>query len=84
MSKKHVAKRVVLGEGEVVGHKHILQSEEDILVEQTNSCIKYLLKGTGVLTHDEHDRIVHTPGKFRSYHQVELNPLDGTVSIVFD
>lgn len=77
-------KRLVLGEGETIGHKHVLESEKEIEYEQTPDHIKYMLAELGVLTHDEHDRIVMTPGVYRSYNQVEFNPMDGTVNRVFD
>lgn len=78
------AKRIVLGEGEIVGHKHILESAKDISYEQTDSSITFMLNSMGILTHDEHDRMVFQPGTYRSYNQVEFNPFDGTVQRVFD
>lgn len=78
------AKRIVLGEGEIVGHKHILESEKDIVFEQTDDSIKFMLNSMGVLTHDEHDRMVFGPGSYVSYNQVEFNPFDNTVQRVFD
>jgi hypothetical protein len=82
MKKK--TKRLCLGEGEAIGHKHILESSKDISYEQTSNSIKFMLKGMGILTHDEHDRMVFEAGNYRSYNQVEFNPLDMTVSRVFD
>lgn len=78
------AKRIVLGEGEIVGHKHILESDKDIEFTQTEDSITFMLNAMGILTHDEHDRMVFEPGEYRSYNQVELNPFDNTVSRVFD
>ncbi len=78
------AKRIVLGEGEVVGHKHILESKSDIEFEQTSTSISFMLKSMGVLTHDEHDKMVFQAGKYRSFNQVEYNPFDQTISRVFD
>jgi hypothetical protein len=43
-----------------------------------------MLKNMGILTHDEHDRMVFEPGDYKSYNQVEFNPFDGTVNRVFD
>lgn len=82
MQKK--AKRIVLGEGEIIGHKHILESSKDIEYQENSDSITFMLNSMGVLTHDEHDRMVFGPGEYKSYNQVELNPFDGTVSRVFD
>lgn len=82
--EKNRTKRLVLGEGETIGHKHVLQSKKDIDYEKNIRGITILLSGTGVLTHDEHDRIVLEPGQYRSYHQVEFNPMDGSIDWVTD
>lgn len=82
MEKK--AKRIVLGEGEIVGHKHILESDENITYEERTESITFMLNSLGILTHDEHDRMVFEPGVYRSYNQVEFNPFDQTVQRVFD
>lgn len=78
------SKRLVLGEGEAIGHKHVLESKKDISYEKSDESIRLFLLGMGILTHDEHDRIVIEPGKYRSYNQVEFNPMDGTVGRIFD
>lgn len=78
------SKRLVLGEGETIGHKHVLECSNEISYEKSDDHIRLFLSGMGILTHDEHDRIVLDAGKFRSYHQVEFNPMDGTVDRVFD
>ena len=77
-------KRLVLGEGEAIGHKHVLDCSQEISYEKSDACIRILLSGTGVLTHDEHDRMVFSPGRYRSYNQMEQNPMDGTRHNVFD
>ncbi len=41
-------------------------------------------KALGVLTHDEHAKMVFEKGRYRSYNQVEFNPFDETVNRVFD
>lgn len=81
---KEKAKRIVLGEGEIVGHKHILESNQNINYEQSEESITFMLNSIGILTHDEHDRMVFEPGNYRSYNQVEFNPFEGTVQRVFD
>ena len=78
------AKRIVLGEGEIVGHKHILESKSDISYQQNSDSIDFQLKALGVLTHDEHAKMVFEAGQYRSYNQVEFNPFDQTVNRVFD
>lgn len=78
------AKRIVLGEGEIIGHKHILESKKDMKYVETNESITFMLKDMGILTHDEHDKMVFSSGTYRSYNQVEFNPFDNTVQRVFD
>ena len=78
------AKKIVLGEGEIIGHKHILESKKDMEYSQTADSISFMLKDMGILTHDEHDKMVFTSGKYRSYNQVEFNPFDNTVQRGFD
>ena len=82
MKKK--AKRIVLGEGEIIGHKHILESVTEMEYEEVGDALAFELKSMGILTHDEHARMVFPAGQYRSYHQVEFNPFDQTVSRVFD
>lgn len=78
------SKRIVLGEGEIIGHKHILESNKDIEWSQDINGIDFMLKDMGILTHDEHAKMVFQKGNYRSYNQVEFNPFDNTVSRVFD
>lgn len=78
------AKRLVLGEGEIVGHKHILESDANITYSKTKDNISFMLSKLGVLTHDEHAKMVFEKGNYRSYNQVEFNPFDNTVNRVFD
>lgn len=81
---KQKAKRIVLGEGEIIGHKHILESATTLEYEQIGNTLEFELKSLGILTHDEHARMIFPAGMYRSYHQVEFNPFDQTVSRVFD
>jgi hypothetical protein len=78
------AKKIVLGEGEIIGHKHILESKTDIEYQKSTDNITFMLSGLGVLTHDEHAKMVFDKGNYRSYNQVEFNPFDNTVNRVFD
>lgn len=77
-------KRLVLGEGETIGHKNVLEAASGIEYAVQDESIAFLIKGTGVITHDEHDRIVFEAGKHRSYHQVEFNPMKESIQRVFD
>jgi hypothetical protein len=81
---KSKAKRIVLGEGETIGHKHVLDSSSTIEFDKGEDSVNILLKSMGILTHDEHALMVLEPAKYRSYHQVEFNPMDGTTNNVFD
>ena len=89
-NKTNKAKRLCLGEGEHVSAttgqliKHVLDSKKEIEYEMQGDTIKYMLKELCVLTHDEHDRMVFEKGTYHSYNQVEFNPLDQTISRVFD
>ena len=81
---KNKAKRIVLGEGEIIGHKHILESKKDIEWQQDDNGISFMLNEMGILTHDEHAKMVFPKGNYRSYNQVEFNPFDNSVQRVFD
>jgi hypothetical protein len=83
------SKRLILGQGEgrdAIGQikKHVLDSKSNIEYEQTTDSITFMLNDMGILTHDEHDKMVFPKGKYRSYNQVEFNPFDNTVQRVFD
>lgn len=83
------SKRLILGQGEgrdATGQikKHVLDSKSNIEYEQTTDSITFMLNDMGILTHDEHDKMVFAKGKYRSYNQVEFNPFDNTIQRVFD
>ena len=84
MSKMKKTKKLILGEGEVVGHKHALECKKNIEYNVTPDHIKFMLKDMGILTHDEHDRMVFEAGTYYSFNQVEFNPFSGAVERVFD
>jgi hypothetical protein len=83
-TKKQKAKKVCLGEGEVIGHKHVLESKVDIEYDVNSTSITFMLKEMGILTHDEHDKMLFEAGVYHSYNQVEFNPMDQTISRIFD
>lgn len=87
--EKKKAKRLVLGQGEgrdATGQikKHVLDCNSEISFEEKETSIDFQLKTLGVLTHDEHAKMVFEKGNYRSYNQVEFNPFDQTVNRVFD
>lgn len=86
---KNKSKKLVLGEGEgrdAQGNinKHILECETDIEYQQSNDALAFELKSMGILTHDEHARMVFPAGKYVSYNQVEYDPFSGSITRVYD
>lgn len=77
-------KRLIIGDGESFGHKHVLTAPQPIHFDVRGDSFNIMISETALLTHDDHDRMVFQRGKFRSYHQVEFNPMDGSVGNVFD
>ena len=82
-------KRLILGEGEgrdAQGQikKHVLDSNATIEYEIDDKGISFMLKSMGILTHDEHAKMVFSEGRYRSYNQVEFNPFDNSINNVFD
>jgi hypothetical protein len=83
------SKRLILGQGEgrdATGQikKHVLDSKSNIEYDTTTDSITFMLKDMGILTHDEHDKMVFPKGKYRSYNQVEYNPFSQEIQRVFD
>jgi hypothetical protein len=84
------AKRLCLGEGEGIDaatgqmNKHVLDSKQVIEYDKNADRIKFMLNDMGILTHNEHKKMVFEKGTYYSYNQVEFSPLDQTVSRVFD
>lgn len=77
-------KKLVLALGEST-HTHIIECKENIEYNQgENEVIEFLLKDTGVITHEEHDRIVLDKGFYTKINQVEFNPFDNSISNVYD
>jgi hypothetical protein len=77
-------KTLVLALGEST-NTHRLQSTEEIEYEEgVDEAIRFLLKGTGVVLHEEHDRVCLCRGIYYKTNQREFNPFDGSESIVWD
>ena len=67
--------RIVLAEGEVTGHAHVLEAEQVELVTAEEADELYLLvHGTGLLRHDEHDLLQVPAGAYRLLRQREYRP----------
>lgn len=83
-SKKE--KELVLALGEITGHSHRLRLSDgdDILVEEYggNDSFLFELNGNGILTHEEHDSIVLTPGQYISIIQSEYSPIEHRKKVI--
>ena len=69
--------RLVLAEGEVTGHAHVIEDQAAKLVTADQAAELYLLvHGTEPvsLTHEEHRTILVPPGQYRVMRQVEYTP----------
>ena len=78
-------KDLVLAEGEVTGHRHILVAEVGSTIVGTAT--KFTLKGTAKLLHPEHtkfaDRVL-TSGTYVVIHEVERDPAEDVIRQVQD
>jgi len=84
MNEMTKTKSLVLDKSAAFDNKHVLKAQESFAFRQGVLDIKLELPGQAVLLHDKHDRIVLSPGNYRSYHQFEFNPMDGTTNRIFD
>ena len=85
-TNKDITKKLVLARGSST-HTHTLNCDQNITYELIDDeTIKFLLRDTGVVLHEEHDRIVLPANKHNYYktNQWEFNPFDGTSSRVWD
>jgi deoxyribodipyrimidine photolyase len=85
MKELKKTKKLVLALGEST-HTHIMHCEKEIEydLDQNTEAIKFVLRERGIITHEEHDRIVLEPGAYVKTNQVEFDPFNQTVSRVFD
>jgi hypothetical protein len=84
MSSKKKAKSLALALGEST-HTHMLTSARNITFEElVLENIDFSLQSTGVLRHEEHDRIVLPKGRYLKVNQVEYDPFSNSVRAVFD
>ena len=71
-------KKVLIAEGEITGHKHILTAEPEAMVEISQNEKGFYLKvnsGQAVLTHNKHAIQTIPQGVFFIGRQVEYNEL---------
>ena len=80
---KMKAKKLILALGEST-NTHVMTCEKEVLYDQKGSDIDFLLKETGVVTHEEHDKQILPPGQFSKTNQVEFSPFDESIHAVFD
>ncbi len=83
MNKVQKTKKLILALGEST-NTHIMTCEKEVEYTQDGLNIDMLLEETGVVTHEEHDRILLPPGQYSKTNQMEFNPLDQTLNAVFD
>lgn len=71
---------IVVAEGEVTGHKHVLQLGERLGIEptelMTDDGLEFfrIVGANGVLTHPEHSTIEMPPGDYKLVRQREYEP----------
>lgn len=77
-------KSLVLQVGEST-HTHVLNSQEDISYREIGEGgLQFLLKGTGVLMHEEHHTMVFKKGTYFKFPQVEYDPMNRSIRAVYD
>lgn len=74
-------KSLTLAYGEVTGHHHTIEGDIELL-EQNNDYIVF--KGTGILSHQEHDIMSFEDEIVVSTHQVEFDPFNDVIRRVLD
>lgn len=70
--KKKEVKSIVLAEGEVTGHKHILSGEQILVTENKDSRFIETLSDTK-LVHEEHNTLDIPKGQYKVYIQREVD-----------
>ncbi len=69
--------RLVLAEGEVTGHAHVILDEGAIMTESEQGRFLRIVAGMGVdLAHEEHGTIHLAPGSYRQVPQYEYDPVE--------
>jgi hypothetical protein len=80
---KHKSKTLKLALGEAT-HTHLMTSKSEIKYNIFEEEIEFILNAQGIITHEEHDRIVLPPGHYQKYPQAEYDPFTNNMRAVFD
>ncbi len=72
-TKTEESYKYIVAHGEATGHKHCLESS-NIQVWLKDDAIYLVLENTGILTHQEHNRINIHPGCYEVIHEREYDP----------
>lgn len=91
MKNQKKVKSLILQRGEGV-HVHVLNAKGNSSIEvkpqkaldNIEDAFEFLLSGTGVVTHEEHDRIVLDKGTVIKYPQQEYDPFNQVMRNVYD
>lgn len=86
MNKRVKKLQLALGEAT---HTHVLHGDIEVREKPKNapqdeSTIEYLLHDTGVVLHEEHDRVVMKEGYHVKVGQHEWSPFEGRTALVYD
>jgi hypothetical protein len=68
-SVSHRMRRMVLAEGEITGHAHVIAAPGRLTGD------RLILPEGGTISHDEHRSIVLEPGDYRVIHQQQFTPI---------
>lgn len=80
--KNKISKKLVIAEGEVTGHNHVLiaQTDSTILGDKT----LFTIKGKAKLVHPEHDTIVFSEGTYMVSNEKEFDYINLELTKVRD
>lgn len=76
----------VLAEGEATGHAHCVEASPHVKMfkDKKSETIYMEITQDSVLTHEEHNNQVITPGKYRIGRVVEVDPFEDEIRQVAD
>lgn len=82
--KPRVDGKIVLADGEVTGHAHVMDCETAVLMEDKDGTLYLDVKDNTVLTHEEHGPQTVEPGMYEIGRVVEVDPFEDEVRVVAD